>query len=110
MVDQMDGRNMDKGAHDQYNAMQMPNLRSLASKGTQFVRHYTNAPQCVIGRSVLWTGRRTNDIHVYNNAIGIAAMSNGTLDTHCIHSYNKEKCEQIRAIQSVNYTMLDAMQ
>ena len=105
-----DGRNMDPGSSDQYDAIQMPNLRRLASKGTQFVRHYTNSPQCVPGRSVLWTGRRTNDIHVYNNGIGIAAMSNGTLDTHCIGSYNKEKCEQLRSMQSINYTMLDAMQ
>eukprot|EP01084_Bolivina_argentea_P244723 409917_1 len=110
MVDQMDGRNMDRGASDQYNAIQMPNLRNLAQKGTQFVRHYTNGPQCVPGRSVLWLGRRTNDIHVYNNAFGIAAMSNGTLDSKCVKSYNKKKCENASSIQSANYTMLDAME
>eukprot|EP01084_Bolivina_argentea_P280168 479088_1 len=80
MVDEMDGRNMDPSSTDQYDAIEMPNLRNMAMKGTQFVQHYTNGPECVCGRSVLWTGRRTNDIHVYNNAFGIAATSNGTLD------------------------------
>eukprot|EP01084_Bolivina_argentea_P192355 330253_1 len=105
----MDGRNMDAGSSDQYNAIQMPNLRSMASKGAQFVRHYTNGPQCVCGRSVLWTSRRTNDIQVYNNAFGIAATSNGTLDSNCITQYGADKCHQMSAIQSANYTILDAM-
>eukprot|EP01084_Bolivina_argentea_P244724 409918_1 len=110
MVDQMDGRNMDRGASDQYNAIQMPNLRNLAQKGTQFVRHYTNGPQCVPGRSVLWLGRRTNDIHVYNNAFGISSSWNGTLDNYCIQNYNEKTCQRISTIQSVNYTILNAMQ
>eukprot|EP01084_Bolivina_argentea_P244726 409920_1 len=110
MVDQMDGRNMDPGSPDQYNAIEMPNLRNMASKGTQFVQHYTNGPECVCGRSVLWTGRRTNDIHVYNNAFGIAATSNGTLDSNCVAIYNTTKCHEMSIIQSVNYTILDAME
>ena len=88
----------------------MPNLRSLAEQGAQFVGHYTNGPQCVCGRSALWTGRRTNDIHVYNNAFGIAATSSGTLDTQCIKNYDKAKCEAVHTVQSINYTMLDAME
>eukprot|EP01084_Bolivina_argentea_P065862 120056_1 len=110
MVDEMDGRNMDKGSPDQYNAIQMRNLRALASQGTQFVRHYTNGPLCVPGRSALFTGRRTNDIHVYNNGFGIAAMSNGTLDSQCVKDYNKTKCQQMSVFQSINYTILDAME
>eukprot|EP01084_Bolivina_argentea_P192351 330248_1 len=88
----------------------MPNLRNLASKGTQFIGHYTNGPQCVCGRSVLWTGRRSNNIHVYNNGFGLASTSNGTLDTHCIKQYDKKKCENMSNKQSNNFTLLSSME
>ena len=82
----MDGRNMDPTSPNQYNPIEMPNLRDLAINGVQFIRHYTNGPQCVCGRSVMWTGTRTNDNHVYNNAMGFAATSNGTLDKNCVNA------------------------
>ena len=110
MVDQMDGRNMDKSSPDQYNAINMPHLRGLAEKGTQFIGHYTNGPQCVCGRSVLWTGRRTNDIHVYNNAFGLSSTHNGTLDETCIIFYGQTFCENMRHKQSNNFTLLSGMQ
>eukprot|EP01084_Bolivina_argentea_P192350 330246_1 len=108
-VDEMDGRNMDASS-DQYSAIQMPNLRNMAGKGTQFIRHYTNGPQCVCGRSVLWTGKRTNDIQVYHNGFGIAATPNGTLDSDCSKYYTTEFCTKMSVVQSVNFTILTAMQ
>ena len=109
-VDEMEGRVMDPTAPDQYNAVFMPNLRSMASQGTQFIRHYTNGPQCVCGRSVLWTGRRTHDIHVFNNAFGIAAFSNGTVDKSCAQNYDEQFClDMFNNKQKANYTILDAM-
>eukprot|EP01083_Nonionella_stella_P165491 550644_1 len=109
-VDEMDGRNMDPTSPEQYTPISMPNLRDMATKGVQFVRHYSNGPQCVCGRSVMWSGRRTNDIHVYNNNMGFAASSNGTLDRDCVTHYNESKCQRTAMLQNLNYTILDAMQ
>eukprot|EP01084_Bolivina_argentea_P053665 98500_1 len=109
-VDEMDGRNMDPTSPEQYNPISMPYLRNMGAKGVQFIRHYTNGPQCVCGRSALWSGRRTNDQHVYNNNMGFAAMSNGTLDKNCVNTYNETRCQLTAQKQSLNYTILDAMQ
>lgn len=37
--------------------LKTPNLDSLASQGTRFTRAYTTAPQCVLSRASLMTGR-----------------------------------------------------
>eukprot|EP01084_Bolivina_argentea_P053666 98501_1 len=90
-VDEMDGRNMDPTSPEQYNPISMPYLRNMGAKA-------------------LWSGRRTNDQHVYNNNMGFAAMSNGTLDKNCVNTYNETRCQLTAQKQSLNYTILDAMQ
>eukprot|EP01083_Nonionella_stella_P225373 801301_1 len=90
--------------------MNMPNLRRIANLGTQFIRHYTNSPQCVPGRTTFFTGRRIDQTKTFNNGLGFGMMSDGkTVDTHCTNLYNKKACERFGAFQTLNYTLLDAM-
>eukprot|EP01084_Bolivina_argentea_P198826 340338_1 len=110
-VDEMDGRNMDPTVPSQYNVISMPNLRNMAKNGVQFIRTYTNSPQCVAARTALWSGRRNNDIHVYNNAMGFAMSSDGkTVDDSCIKCYNQDTCQSVGKYQALNFTMFDAME
>ena len=89
----------------------MPNLRSIADQGIQFVNHYTNSPQCVPGRTCHFTGRRTDQIHTWSNEMGIALYVNQSLaDPHCVKYYGNETCFMLGAKQNVNYTLLSGME
>ena len=110
MCDSMDGRNMDPTTQ-QYSLINMPTLRSIASQGVNFIRTYTNAPQCVPGRSAMMTGRHTHHQGAYSNNLGFGLSSNGTLDESCIQQYSEETCLYFGTkMQNNNYTLLDAMQ
>ncbi len=76
---QKKGRNMDPTSA-QYPLMNMPNLRGIASQGVTFTRHYTNSPQCVPGRSALFSGRRTDNTRAFNNALGFMMSSGYSVD------------------------------
>ena len=110
MVDSMDGRNMDPTSSI-YHTMQMPNLRSIANEGTQFIKHYTNSPQCVPGRAVLFTGRRIDQIRTWSNEMGIALFVNQSkADPNCIKYYGNSTCFKLGAAQNVNYTLLSGLE
>ena len=109
MCDSMDGRNMDPTSY-QYSLMNMPTLRGIASQGVNFIRTYTNSPQCVPGRSAFMTGRHTHLQGGYSNNLGFAMSSNGTLDSQCVKLYNEDTCIYFGTkMQNNNYTLLDAM-
>ena len=106
----MDGRLMDP-TNTLYDTMKMPNLRSIADEGTQFINHYTNSPQCVPGRAVLFTGRRIDQIRTYSNQMGIALFVNQSkADPNCIKSYGNATCFELGAAQNVNYTLLSGLE
>lgn len=110
MVDSMDGRILDP-TNDIYGATNMPNLRAIADKGTQFVNHYTNSPQCVPGRTCRFTGRRTNEIRTWSNEMGIALYVNQSVaDPHCIKYYGNDTCFEIGKKQNVTYHLLSGLE
>ena len=57
--------------------MSMPNLRKILNQGTGFTQTYTGSPQCVPGRAVLFSGRRTDEQGGYNNNLGWGLQSDG---------------------------------
>eukprot|EP01084_Bolivina_argentea_P129140 228126_1 len=110
MCDSMDGRNMDPTAL-QYPLMNMPNLRHLAEKGSVFTRHYCSSPQCVPGRTALFSGRRTDQQKGFNNGMGWAMKVDGiTLDPSCLKLYNQATCERWGKLQGINYTLFDGLE
>ena len=109
MCDSMDGRNMDPTAL-QYSLMDMPNLRTLALKGSIFTNHYASSPQCVPGRTTLFSGRRTDQQRGFNNGMGWAMSINGSrVDPACQNYYNKATCERWGKLQNINYTIFDGL-
>eukprot|EP01084_Bolivina_argentea_P129141 228127_1 len=110
MCDSMDGRNMDPTA-EQYPLMNMPNLRNLAEKGSIMTKHYASSPQCVPGRTALFSGRRTDQQKGFNNIMGWAMQVDGiTLDPMCLKFYNNETCHRWGKLQGINYTLVDGLQ
>eukprot|EP01084_Bolivina_argentea_P129137 228122_1 len=109
MCDSMDGRNMDPTAH-QYPLMNMPNLRALAESGSVFTRHYASSPQCVPGRTTLFSGRRIDQSGGYNNGMGWGMTTNGEqVDPECKKYYNEATCKRFGKMQIFNYTIFEAM-
>lgn len=110
MCDSMDGRNMDPTTQ-QYSLINMPTLHSLSSQGVNFIRTYTNSPQCVPGRCAMMTGRHTHHQGAYSNNLGFALSSNGTMDITCKSQYSEETCDYFGTkMQNNNYTLVDAME
>eukprot|EP01084_Bolivina_argentea_P129138 228124_1 len=110
MCDSMDGRNMDPTA-GQYPLMNMPNLRNLAEKGSVMTRHYASSPQCVPGRTALFSGRRTDQQKGFNNGMGWAMDVDGeTVDPSCLKLYNNATCHRWGKLQGINYTLFDGLQ
>ena len=92
MCDSMDGRVLDPSS-ELYGAVEMPNLRSLAERGVNFVRTYAASPQCVPSRTSMFTGRRTHEIKAWNNGQGLAAApATGKLDAACLRDYDFGTC------------------
>ena len=90
--------------------MEMPNLRKILNEGTSFISTYTGSPQCVPGRAVLFSGRRTDEQGAYNNNMGWGKSSNNkTIDSACSGFYGNKTCEWFASFQNYNYTILDAM-
>merc|ERR1712195_184647 len=80
MCDSMDGRVLDPSS-PVWDRMAMPNLRQLASEGTNFVRTYAESPQCVPSRASMFTGRYTHEIKAWSNEQGVAGIpSSGQVD------------------------------
>eukprot|EP01084_Bolivina_argentea_P020443 38010_1 len=109
MCDSMDGRNVDPTA-PQSALMNLPNLRNLAKKGSTLIRHYTSSPQCVPGRTTLFSGRRIDQSGGYNNAMGWGLTSDGkAVDPECERMYNKKTCKRFGNLQIYNLTVYEAM-
>ena len=87
MCDSMDGRVLDPSS-PVWDRMAMPNLRQLASEGTNFVRTYAESPQCVPSRASMFTGRYTHEIKAWSNEQGVAGIpSSGQVDPTCKQFY-----------------------
>ena len=87
----MDGRVLDPSSPVSQR-MAMPNLRQLASEGTNFVRTYAESPQCVPSRASMFTGRFTHEIKAWSNEQGIAVIpSTGKVDPTCKSFYGEAR-------------------
>ena len=98
MTDSFDGRLLDPRA-SLYAAVELPHLRGLAARATNFVRAYTPSPVCVPGRAAMLTGRRPDQIRVWSNSDGLAAAPGGGVDPRCIALYGDAYCERLAAQQ-----------
>ena len=65
MSDSHDGRTLDPTDATVFPAQHLPNLRRLASRGTNFVRTYAHSPQCTPSRSSMYTGRVSLELLKY---------------------------------------------
>ena len=102
-VDEMDGRTMDP-AHPQVKPP-LPTLERLAAAGVQFTTVYAESPQCVPSRSSMMSGRRTDQIKVWDNFRGIAAAGGNAgasshLDAHCVAELGAAACAAAAAEQT----------
>lgn len=97
MCDSMDGRVLDPTS-DIWPRLEMPNLRALAKAGTNFVRNYAAAPQCVPSRTTMLTGRHTHHISAWSNSKSIAASAL-RVDPDCSKYYDRQACATFAAQQ-----------
>ena len=107
MADEMDGRIMDPDSPQV--KPPMPNLNRLAASGANFAISYNQAPQCVPSRSAMMVGLRTDQIEVWDNFVGGAAV-NGSLtdvDHKCVASFNRSFCEAAADRQKAPPTWID---
>ena len=73
MSDSHDGRALDPTDATVFPAQVLPNMYGrLAKGGVNFVRSYCHSPQCTPSRSSMYTGRRTDQIKVWMNGLGLA--------------------------------------
>jgi len=110
MCDSMDGRVMDPSS-PVYDRVRMPNLRSLADEGVNFVRTYAASPQCVPSRTTMFTGRHTHNIKAWSNSQGLAQdPSQKTLDSSCETFYDRDQCKSFAEEQNLNATLVDTLE
>ena len=98
MSDSFDGRFLDPKA-PQWSQVELPHLRSLAKRSTNFVRTYANSPQCVPSRSSMMTGRHTHHIGAWSNSMGLAhRLNSSAARVHsCEFAWNVSACEAMLA-------------
>ena len=104
MSDSFDGRFLDPGSA-QWAQVHLPNLRSLADSGTNYVRTYANSPQCVPSRTSMMMGRHTHHIGAWNNGMGLAHRFNPSFVAPpgwCETAMNRTDCELRRAINEAH--------
>jgi choline-sulfatase len=89
--DSMDGRVLD-GAQHLGKAVQLPALRSLAARGTNFVSAYTASPVCGPSRVAALTSRLPHDTGTWNNYQELPADITGALDASCVRLYGAARC------------------
>ena len=88
----------------------MPNLRRLASQGTNFINTYCAAPQCVPSRTTMFAGRHTHNIKAWSNSQGLAASRAGAVDAGCASAYDEKQCQAWGAMQENKGTLMDSLQ
>ena len=109
MCDSMDGRVLDPTSTVS-SFVQMPNLRKLASRGTNFINTYAASPQCVPSRTTMFTGRRIDQTRTWSNEQGVAGIpSTGKLDSECLRLFDQETCSSFAAEQNISATLVDSL-
>ena len=104
MSDSFDGRFLDPGSAE-WTQVHLPNLRSLANSGTNYVRTYANSPQCVPSRTSMMMGRHTHHIGAWNNNMGLAHRLNPSFvapQGFCETAFNRSDCERRQAINQAS--------
>jgi arylsulfatase A-like enzyme len=110
MADEMDGRIFDPVSPQV--KPPMPNLAALAAGGALFAVAYSESPQCVPSRSSMVTGRRTDEIRVWDNFVGVAGVNGSVsnVDTHCVAAYSEDECTTFARAQNVTHgTFFDVL-
>ena len=74
VVESTDGRTWTPGY--QNDVIPMPNIRLLQENGTQFRRHYSNAPVCCPSRATFWSGRHASNIPHEHDGIRVDGVWN----------------------------------
>lgn len=74
VVESTDGRTWTPGY--QNDAIPLPNIRALQANGTQFRRHYSNAPVCCPSRATFWSGRHASNIPHEHNGVRVDGVWN----------------------------------
>jgi arylsulfatase A-like enzyme len=107
-ADSVDGRLYDPTS-SLYSKLLIDALReNYLSMGVNFVRHYTNSPQCVPSRTSMITSRYVHDSWTPNNGQGLARSPvTGKLDSNCLLIWGQQFCEEAAARQNVTATMID---
>ena len=107
----MDGRLTDPTSPYFYKLLSEGFKNHFVSQGINFVRHYTNSPQCVPSRTGMMTSRYVHEIMSANNGQGLVRSGKtGKLDSNCIASWSTLDCEEMAKRQNVNATLLDALE
>eukprot|EP00928_Gymnodinium_smaydae_P042720 TRINITY_DN28727_c0_g3_i1.p1 TRINITY_DN28727_c0_g3~~TRINITY_DN28727_c0_g3_i1.p1 ORF type:complete len:595 (+),score=47.68 TRINITY_DN28727_c0_g3_i1:59-1843(+) len=116
MCDSMDGRVLDPTSPIS-SYLDMPFMWSLAAQGVNFIRTYSNNPQCAPSRTSMFTGRHTHQIKAWANEKPIVAtpgsgLNSGAweLDEACINEYDRALCEHWASQQNVSDTFVDTLQ
>ena len=111
MSDSHDGRVVDPTDETVFPAQSLPNMMRLARRGTNFVRAYSQSPQCTPSRSSMYTGRRTDQISVWANGLALAGVpSTGLPSQSCLKVYDGPTCQRWAAQQNVSATFKDVLQ
>ena len=109
MCDSMDGRILDPTSPIS-SFVQMPNLRKLAGRGTNFINTYAASPQCVPSRTTMFTGRRIDQTRTWSNEQGVAVIpSTGKLDSECLRLFDEETCSSFAEEQNITATLVDSL-
>jgi choline-sulfatase len=109
-TDSMDGRLLDSTS-DYYLKLKSDGFKSLlVDNGANFIRQYTNSPQCVPSRTSMMTSRYVHELWTTNNGQGLARSTlTGKLDSSCVSTWNASTCELFANRQNINATLLDVM-
>ena len=67
--------------------------------------------QCVPSRSAMMVGLRTDQIEVYDNAIGIVSVNGDPAkpDPHCVAAFGAEACAKFADAQKAPATFIDLL-
>ena len=74
VVESTDGRSWTPGY--QNDVVPIPNIRRLQANGTEFRRHYSNAPVCCPSRATFWSGRHASNIPHTHNGVDVGGAWN----------------------------------
>ena len=107
--DEMDGRIHDPASPQ--TKPPMPNLQKLAASGALFTTAYSQSPQCVPSRSAMMVGKRTDQIEVFDNFVGIAGVNGdpNNSDPYCAREFGHAACVEFAKTQKAPPTFIDRL-